>query len=219
VSGPGAAQAGALIGRLEAQAVVPVVRTATARQAEQAVQWLHDAGLRTFEITMTIPDAVSVIRALAGQDDVLVGAGTVLDAGHARACAAAGARFLVSPAVSRGIVATCVEHGLACLLGAGTPTEVLAALDAGADAVKIFPVSSFGGVAHVKALRSVFPAVRFCPTGGIGVGEIGAYLAAGAAFVGVGGKLVDAAAIARGDRGLILEAAREARAQVAAARG
>lgn len=208
----------ALISRLEHEGVVPVVRTPTARDAERAVQWLHDGGFRTFEITLTIPHALQVIRNLAGMEDVLVGAGTVLERDQAEACAAAGAAFLVSPAVSRSIVETCVSHGLACLLGAGTPTEVLAALQAGADAVKIFPVSSFGGSGHVKALCSVFPGVAFCPTGGIAVEQIGDYLDAGAAFTGVGGKLVDTAAIARGDRKAVMQAASTARAQVAARR-
>ena len=208
-----------MLARLGREGVVPVIRTASAADAEQAVQWLYDAGLRTFEITLTIPGAVAVIRNLAAMQDVLLGAGTVLSAQAARACAEAGAAFLVSPAVSTSIVRTCSDNDLICMLGAATPTEVLAALDAGADVVKIFPVSSFGGAAHVKALCSVFPEVRFCPTGGIGVDEIGNYLACGAAFVGVGGKLVDTAAIARGDRAPIQAAADIALAQVAARRG
>ena len=105
-----------------------------------------------------------------------------------------------------------------CLLGAATPSEVLAAVAAGSAAVKIFPVSSLGGVAHVKALKAVFPHVALTPTGGIGVDQVSAYLAAGAAFLGVGGRLVDVAALARDEPASMQQAARTALAQVAAAR-
>jgi 2-dehydro-3-deoxyphosphogluconate aldolase/(4S)-4-hydroxy-2-oxoglutarate aldolase len=96
------------------------------------------------------------------------------------------------------------------MLGAVTPTEVRAALAAGADVVKLFPAASAGGPAHVKALRAVFPDAQFCPTGGVDARNAADYLAAGAAFVGIGGRLVDEAAIARGDQEAIRAAAREA---------
>src|SRR5208337_615501 len=139
-----AMQAHPLIGRLRAARVVPVVRTSSARLAATAVGWLRDAGLRIFEITMTIPDAPALIRELAADPALLVGAG--------------------------------------------------------ADAVKVFPASSAGGPAHIRALRSVLPTVAFCPTGGVEPGNVAAYLAAGAAFVGMGGALVDERRIAAGDR-------------------
>jgi 2-dehydro-3-deoxyphosphogluconate aldolase/(4S)-4-hydroxy-2-oxoglutarate aldolase len=204
--------------RLREGGVVPVVRTATAADAARVVEWLRDGGLRVFEITLTVPDALAVIGELARDGDLLVGAGTVLDAAAARECIDAGAQFLVSPAVTPDVARVARAASLPCLLGAATPTEVLAAMEAGAAAVKIFPVSSLGGPAHVKALRSVFPRARFCPTGGIGIGDIGDYLTAGSDFVGVGGKLVDSAAIARGDREAVVNAAHAAQAQVTAAR-
>jgi 2-dehydro-3-deoxyphosphogluconate aldolase/(4S)-4-hydroxy-2-oxoglutarate aldolase len=95
------------------------------------------------------------------------------------------------------------------MLGAVTPTEVRAARAAGADVVKVFPASSVGGAAHIRALRSVFPEVAFCPTGGVGPGDVATYLAAGAAFVGIGGALVDEKRIAAGDRAAIEAAARQ----------
>jgi len=94
------------------------------------------------------------------------------------------------------------------MLGALTPTEVRAALAAGADVVKVFPASSIGGPAHIRALRSVFPDVAFCPTGGVEPGNVGAFLAAGAAFVGMGGALVDEKRVAAGDRAAITDVAR-----------
>ena len=197
-----------VLDRLRAARVVPVVRTPTAALAATAVSWLREAGLTVFEITLTIPDAVPLIRELAADPALLVGAGTVPDAAAARACLDAGARFIVSPWIDTTLAAPCHEAGAAWLPGALTPTEVRAALAAGADAVKIFPASSVGGPAHVAALRSVFPGVAFCPTGGIGVADVAAYLTAGAAFVGMGGALVDAKRIAAGDRGAIQSAAR-----------
>ncbi len=195
--------------RLRAARVVPVVRTQQTAHAERAVEWLHAAGLRVFEITMTIPDAPALIRTLAADPDLLVGAGTVPDAATARACLEAGAAFIVAPWTDPALAAPCRAHGAVLMLGAMTPTEVRAAISAGADAVKIFPASSAGGPAHIRALRSVLPEVAFCPTGGIAPKDVAPYLAAGAAFVGMGGALVDEARIAAGDRAAIEAAARE----------
>lgn len=197
-----------LIGRLRAARVVPVVRTTSAALAATGVAWLRDAGLRIFEITMTIPDAPALIRDLASDPGLLIGAGTVPDARTAIACIEAGARFIVAPWIDQTLAEPCREAGAALILGALTPTEVRAALRAGANAVKIFPASSAGGPGHVKALASVFPGVAFCPTGGVEPGNVAAYLAAGAAFVGMGGALVDQKRIAAGDRAAIEAAAR-----------
>jgi 2-dehydro-3-deoxyphosphogluconate aldolase/(4S)-4-hydroxy-2-oxoglutarate aldolase len=205
-----------LIAQYRTARFVPVVRTSTAGLALQAVTWLREAGLRIFEITMTIPDAPALIRSLAADPDLIIGAGTVPDAAAAEACLSAGARFLVSPWVEPSIVAPARTAGACVMLGAATPTEVRAALAAGADVVKIFPASSFGGPGHVKALRSVFPGVVFCPTGGVDAGNMGDYLAAGAAFVGIGGKLVDERAIAAGDRASVIAAALAAQGMAAA---
>lgn len=201
-----------LITRLRAERVVPVVRTRSASLAATAIQWLRDAGLTMFEITMTIPDAPALIRELASDKGLLIGAGTVPDAAMAEACLAAGARFIVAPWVDPTLSVPCRSAGAALLLGALTPTEVRAALAAGADGVKIFPASSLGGPGHIKALASVFPGVAFCPTGGVDPANFTAYLAAGSAFVGMGGALVDEKRIAAGDRAAIQDAARQIQA-------
>jgi 2-dehydro-3-deoxyphosphogluconate aldolase/(4S)-4-hydroxy-2-oxoglutarate aldolase len=198
----------ALIQQLRVARVVPVIRTSTAAHAETAVGWLQAAGLRIFEITMTIPGAVALIARLAKDPALLVGAGTVPDAATAKACLDAGARFLVAPWVDPALSAPCRQAGAALMLGALTPSEVRAALAGGADVVKIFPASSAGGPGHIKALASVFPGVAFCPTGGVEPGNVAAYLAAGAAFVGMGGALVDEKRIAAGDRAAIETVAR-----------
>jgi 2-dehydro-3-deoxyphosphogluconate aldolase/(4S)-4-hydroxy-2-oxoglutarate aldolase len=189
--------------------VVPVVRTQAARHAATVVQWLRDAGLRIFEITMTVPDAPALIRDLASDPALLIGAGTVPDRATAEACLVAGARFIVAPWIDATLAEPCHAAGAVLMLGALTPTEVRAALGAGADVVKVFPASSVGGPGHIRALRSVFPDVAFCPTGGVEPGNVAAYLAAGAAFVGIGGALVDEKRIAVGDRAAIEAAARQ----------
>ena len=198
----------ALIQTLRQARIVPVVRTSTPEHAATAVEWLRGAGLRIFEITMTIPNAVALIAQLSRDPDLLIGAGTVPDATTARACLDAGAKFLVAPRVDPTLSEPCRQAGAALMLGALTPTEVRAALAAGADVVKIFPASSAGGPAHIKALASVFPGIAFCPTGGVEPGNVAAYLSAGAAFVGMGGALVDEKRIAAGDRAAIEAAAR-----------
>jgi 2-dehydro-3-deoxyphosphogluconate aldolase/(4S)-4-hydroxy-2-oxoglutarate aldolase len=142
----------------------------------------------------------------------------VPDAASAAACLDAGARFLVAPWVDASLAGPCRAAGAALMLGAVTPTEVRAALAAGADVVKVFPASSVGGPGHVRALRSVLPDVAFCPTGGVDAANLPAYLAAGAAFVGIGGALVDEARIAAGDRAAITGAAGAAMAAAGGAR-
>lgn len=198
-----------VLARLRAEVVVPVVRTHTIATAETAVRWLREAGFTVFEITWTVPDAAGLIRALAADPALLVGAGTVPDAQAAGAAIDAGARFLVTPWVDPAVIGVARARGAVALPGTMTPTEVRAALAAGADAVKVFPASSAGGPGHVRALRSVFPDVAFCPTGGVDAKTAPDYLAAGAAFVGVGGKLVDEARIKAGDRDAITRAAQE----------
>jgi 2-dehydro-3-deoxyphosphogluconate aldolase/(4S)-4-hydroxy-2-oxoglutarate aldolase len=198
----------ALIQRLRAAQVVPVVRMGSAVHAATAIAWLRDAGIRIFEITMTIPGALTLIGRLARESDLLIGAGTVPDAAAATACLNAGARFIVAPWVDPTLAEPCRTAGAALMLGALTPTEVRAALAAGADVVKVFPASSAGGPAHIKALVSVFPGVSFCPTGGVDPANVAAYLTAGAAFVGMGGALVDERRIVAGDRAAIEAAAK-----------
>jgi len=199
-----------LIPELRRARVVPVVRTATAALAATACGWLREAGMTILEITLTIPDALPLIRELAAEPGLLIGAGTVPDARTAEACLKAGAKFLVTPWTDPEVIRVAREAGACAMPGAMTPTEIRAALAAGADVVKIFPASSAGGPAHVKAIRAVFPDAVFCPTGGVDAANAPAYLAAGASFVGIGGKLVDEARIAAGDKAAIQRAARDA---------
>ncbi|MCO5101409.1 MAG: bifunctional 4-hydroxy-2-oxoglutarate aldolase/2-dehydro-3-deoxy-phosphogluconate aldolase [Burkholderiaceae bacterium] len=198
----------AIVARLSAQRVLPVLRLADAEQTLDAVDCLHEAGFRVFEITMTTPGAQAIVgRLVRERPDSLVGAGTIVDVAGAESCLAQGAAFLVTPYPVRGVAALCHAARRAALIGAFTPAEVAAAMDEGADVVKVFPAST-GGPAHVAALGSIFPGVRLCPTGGIDNTQIAAYLKAGAAMVGAGSRLVDRDALARADRAAVVTTAR-----------
>ncbi len=199
-----------LLPRLVEARVVPVIRTRTQEAARTAVTWLREAGFTTFEITLTVPRATELIRELAADPALLVGAGTVRTATEAYACGEAGAKFIVCPWNEPEIVPAGRRFGALVMLGALTPDEVVEALEGFADVVKIFPASSMGGPAHIKALKSVFPDVSFCPTGGVEPGNLRAYLDAGAAFVGIGGKLADETLIAKGAKDEVMAAARAA---------
>ena len=208
-------------------AVVPVVRASSEEAALKAVEAIASGGIRAAEITMTVPGAVRVLEKLAGRfgGNLLVGAGTVLDPETARACILAGAEFIVSPSLKLATMEMAKRYSKPVFPGALTPTEVLTAWEAGADAVKIFPCGNVGGARYIKALKGPFPQIEMIPTGGVNLETIGDFLKAGACAVGVGGELVDAKLIAQGRFDAITERAREfvaaaakARAEMAAAR-
>ncbi|HXG57378.1 MAG TPA: bifunctional 4-hydroxy-2-oxoglutarate aldolase/2-dehydro-3-deoxy-phosphogluconate aldolase [Vicinamibacterales bacterium] len=211
----------AVLARLTGIGVIPVVRAASADEALAAVAAIEAGGLPVLEITMTVPGAIGVIEAVTARygDTVLVGAGTVLDPETARDCVAAGARFIVSPAVNVRTIEWCRGADVPVMPGALTPTEVLTAWQAGADFVKVFPCDSAGGAAHIKALKGPFPQIPLIPTGGVTLVTVADYIRAGAAAVGVGSNLVDTKAIAAGDAGRVTEAARQYVEAVRQARG
>jgi 2-dehydro-3-deoxyphosphogluconate aldolase/(4S)-4-hydroxy-2-oxoglutarate aldolase len=170
--------------------VVPVIRTASPVWAEELAGILVGAGLDIVEITFTVPNAPSVIERLRSRfPAVLVGAGTVTNGPDAERAVGAGAEFLLSPALSPGMVEAARRHGILAVPGAYTPTEVLSALEAGAQMIKIFP-AEIGGPAHIRALRAPIPQARFLPTGGVRPDNVGEWFAAGAAAVGIGSALV-----------------------------
>lgn len=207
---------------LAEQGVVPVIRTPTLEAAERAVRLLRDAGFRVFEITMSVPRALDLIGRLAREDGLVVGAGTVWDASQALACIEAGAGFVVSPFLLPDLPEACHARGVACIVGALTPTEIRLAHLAGADAVKVFPAEAAGGPGYIRAVKSVAPHIPLVPTGGVTLENLTAYLDAGALFVGVGGALTggpDADAAQRAARYLRgVTAARESAAARGAAR-
>jgi 2-dehydro-3-deoxyphosphogluconate aldolase / (4S)-4-hydroxy-2-oxoglutarate aldolase len=201
--------------------VVPVVRAASPKEARMAADAVCEGGIPIVEITMTVPGAVEVIRELvkSGSDDVLVGAGTVLNAEAARLCLDAGAQFLVSPGLNLSMVEFAKKEGKVVMAGALTPTEIMAAWEAGADFVKIFPCGQVGGAKYIKALKGPLPQVPLVPTGGVNLNTAGEFIEAGAVALGVGGELVQAEALKAGKPEIIVENARKFLAIVKESRG
>lgn len=206
---------------IEEIGIVPVVRVSSGPLAIRAAGAVLAGGISIFEITMTVPGAVGVIRTLVDRfgGRAVIGAGTVLDADAANACIDAGAQFIVSPGLDVATIQAAHARGVAVMPGALTPTEVITAWKAGADMVKIFPCSALGGAKYVRALRGPLPQVKLLPTGGISAATVGEYLAAGAAALGIGGELVDVAALEAGQDPALTERARELVRAVRAARG
>jgi 2-dehydro-3-deoxyphosphogluconate aldolase/(4S)-4-hydroxy-2-oxoglutarate aldolase len=210
----------AIVERIIEIGVLPVVRAASGAEAIAVGDALCEGGIRALEITMTVPGAVGVIAEAVARygDQLLIGAGTVMDEEQARACIDAGARFVVSPIVDIPTIAVCRRADVAVLPGALTPTEVVQAWRAGADFVKVFPCSAAGGASYVKALKAPLPHIPLVPTGGVTLGTIGELFAAGASAVGVGGDLCDLQAVRSGRRDKLVEAARAYVSAVQAAR-
>jgi len=199
--------------------IVPVIRADSADTALRIVDALVSGGIRTLEITMTVPDAIGAIKAVSDRfgSSVLLGAGTVTSRALAEGSLDAGAEFLVTPCVVPDVIAVAKERDVAVLPGAMTPTEVFTAWSAGGDIVKIFPASNVGGASYLKALKGPFPQIPLCPTGGVNLQTIGEFVKAGASAVGVGGELVSKAAIDAGDYKKITELAKQYVAALAAA--
>jgi 2-dehydro-3-deoxyphosphogluconate aldolase/(4S)-4-hydroxy-2-oxoglutarate aldolase len=176
-----------------------------------AAEAVYKGGISIVEITMTVPGALEVIRELTtgSARDVLVGAGTVLNAEMAQQCVKAGAEFLVSPGFNRRMVELAAREGKLVMAGALTPTEVLMAWEAGADLVKVFPCGSVGGAKYIRALRGPLPQIPLVPTGGVNLSTAGEFIEAGAVALGVGGELVSAEALKGGNGELIAENARK----------
>ena len=191
--------------------IVPVIRAASAKKAMAAAEAIAAGGITILEVTMTVPGALDAITQLVKNlgSEVLVGAGTVLDAQAARQCFDAGAQFLVSPGLDLGTIKAATEAGKLMMAGALTPTEVIAAWKGGADFVKVFPASAVGGASYLKALRGPLPQVQLVPTGGVNLNTAADFIRAGAAALGVGGELILTAALNSGDTAQITELAKK----------
>ena len=194
---------------IKREKLVPVIRTNDTNDARQAIKVLSNCGIKVFEITMTVPNAVELIAELKDSDDVLIGAGTVLDAKQAEKCVAAGAKFIVSPAFNLETVEYCRANEIAVMPGTLTPTEVLTAWNAGADCVKVFPCDVLGGAKYLKTLKTLFPHIEMMPTGGVSCETIADFFKAGTIAVGVGADLVNVKAIREGNLEAVSEKARK----------
>lgn len=177
---------------LAALPVIAIIRAADPRRLDAALQTLAEAGVRAMEVTMTTPGAAEAIRWAAdgGLRGVAIGAGTVLDAATARRAVAAGAGYLITPAVLPEVIEEGRRLGVPVLPGAFTPTEIVQAWRQGAAMVKVFPASAAGGPGYIKDVRAPLPQIPLVPTGGIRIEDVPGYLRAGARAVGIGSPLL-----------------------------
>jgi 2-dehydro-3-deoxyphosphogluconate aldolase/(4S)-4-hydroxy-2-oxoglutarate aldolase len=202
--------------------VIAIMRTRSPEQLLRAADAIRAGGVRAIEVTMTTPGALSVIEQAtsryqdAGQD-VLFGAGTVLDAESARACILAGAQFIVSPSFNPALVELCRRYSVPVMPGAYTPTEILTAWECGADMVKVFP-ASIGGPALIKALKAPLPQIELVPVGGVNLDTAADFIRAGAAAVGVGSALINQKLLDAEDFSTLTERARRFVEEVARGR-
>lgn len=173
--------------------IIPVIRAKSRDEAKGVIEAVLAGGINVLEITMTTPNAIELIGECVEKysDEVIVGAGTVIDLETAAQCFDAGVKFIVSPMFDEETVKFCNQNQIIIMPGALTPTEIFNASNKGADAVKVFPVSSMGGVSHLKAIKSVYPNIEIVPTGGVNLENFDEYLNAGAFAVGIGSDLTD----------------------------
>ena len=198
-------------------AVVPIIRTPDAESAIAAVEALRAGGITCVEITMTVQNALKALETVADRygDEILLGAGTVLDPETARICILAGAQFIVTPALNVKTIEIARRYAKPVFPGGLTPTEVLTAWEAGADAVKVFPCNALGGPKYIKALKAPLPQIELFPTGGVNLDTVADFLAAGSVAVGVGSELVDSKSIAEKNYSVISDRARKFRTAAA----
>jgi 2-dehydro-3-deoxyphosphogluconate aldolase / (4S)-4-hydroxy-2-oxoglutarate aldolase len=206
---------------IERVGLVPVLRAQSEAEGHALVEAMLAGGVTVVEVTMTVPGAVDLLRALKKEHGsrLLLGSGTVTTAAQAVATIEAGAEFVVSPSLHPEVIATTKALGKVSIPGALTPTEVITAWNAGADYVKIFPCSAVGGASYLRSLRAPFPELQLIPTGGVTQQTAADFLKAGARALGVGADLVNAKAIADGKPELVTDAARAYLEIIRAARG
>ncbi|HXR76105.1 MAG TPA: bifunctional 4-hydroxy-2-oxoglutarate aldolase/2-dehydro-3-deoxy-phosphogluconate aldolase [Bryobacteraceae bacterium] len=214
-------QSAETVQRIRELGIVPIVRTTDADSAIRSVEAICEGGIPCAEITMTVDGAIHALERVADKlgDRIILGAGTVLDPETARACMLAGAEFFVTPSLNLKTIEIVKRYSKAAFPGALTPTEIVTAWQAGADAIKVFPCSALGGAKYIKALKGPFPQIEFVPTGGVNLETVGDFLAAGCCAVGVGSDLIDNKTIQQGKYEVFVERARQFRQKIAEARG
>jgi 2-dehydro-3-deoxyphosphogluconate aldolase/(4S)-4-hydroxy-2-oxoglutarate aldolase len=180
--------------------IIAIMRAQSTEHLIAAADAIKEGGVRAIEVTMTTPGALNVIATATRKygDEVLFGAGTVLDAETARAAILAGAAFIVAPTLNLDVIALCNRYGIPVVPGGFTPTELLTAWEAGADLVKLFP-AEIGGPDLVKAILAPLPQLQIVPVGGVNLGTAAEFIRKGAAALGVGSSLVDQKLLDSGD--------------------
>ncbi len=195
-----------LMTAMQAHRLVAVIRSKSAEEALATARAVAEAGVRFVEVTFTVPGAAEVIRTLSGEGEVLVGAGTVLSAEQARTGIEAGARFIVSPSLELDLVPLCREAGVASIPAAATPTEVVQALRAGADLVKIFPADCVGGPHFIRQMLGPFPDARFMVSGGVNQDNVAEYATLGVTGIVLGSAFLAEVLAREGHAGLVAKA-------------
>lgn len=203
------------------QGVIAVVRAASSEEALKVVDALREGEIKTIEITMTVPGALKVMEEVTKKlgQDILLGAGTVLDAETARLSILAGAQFVVGPCLDLDLIRICQRYSKIVIPGAMTPTEILQAWQAGADLVKVFPAGNLGGPSYIKAIKAPLPQVLLNPTGGVNLNTTADFIRAGASVISAGSALVDKQAIEEANFQIITEKARKFVEEVRRGRG
>ena len=194
--------------RIQSEGIVAIIRAPSSEQLVNVARALHEGGINVIEVTFTVPGVLEIladVRKVLGHK-ILLGAGTVLDTETARAALLAGAEFIVSPTVNHDVIELCNRYDKVVVPGAFTPTEILAAWEAGADVVKIFP-AGVGGPGYLEAIHGPLPQIRLMPTGGVSLSTLGDFIKAGACSVGLGSALVEKRAVEEGDMARIRELA------------
>jgi len=199
-----------ILAKIKETGIVPVIRAKSADEALKLTEAIYDGGINIFEITMTVPGAIEVIKELTEKykenNDVVIGAGSVLDAPTAKTAIQAGAKFVVGPSFDKEMVSLCNRYQVPVIPGAVTPTEVVKAMEAGADVVKIFPATLFGPKI-IKAIKGPIPHAPLLPTGGVNLDNVADWIAAGSYAVGAGSAIVGK--VEGDDYSKVTEASRE----------
>jgi 2-dehydro-3-deoxyphosphogluconate aldolase/(4S)-4-hydroxy-2-oxoglutarate aldolase len=207
--------------RMVSEGLIPVIRVASAAEAIDVADAIKEGGVTVIEITMSVPGALDTIKELTKKykDDIIMGAGTILDPETGRAALLAGAQFLVTPTLNLELIQLAHRYSAVIVPGAMTPTEILTAWNAGADMVKVFPAAQLGGPEYIKALRGPLPQILYVPTGGVNLQNAGAFIKAGATALGAGGELVDKKAVKEKKFNVITENTRAFLKAIKEARG
>jgi 2-dehydro-3-deoxyphosphogluconate aldolase/(4S)-4-hydroxy-2-oxoglutarate aldolase len=210
-----------IFNRMVSEGVIPVVRVSSAQEAMDVSDAIKEGGISLIEITMSVQGAIDVIKELTRKykDEIIMGAGTILDPETGRAALLAGAQFIVSPTLNLDLIHLAHRYSAVVIPGAMTPTEILSAWNAGADMVKVFPAAQLGGPEYLKALKGPLPQILLVPTGCVNLQNAATFIKAGAIALGVGGELVDKKAVKEKKFNVITENTRAFLKAVKEARG
>jgi 2-dehydro-3-deoxyphosphogluconate aldolase / (4S)-4-hydroxy-2-oxoglutarate aldolase len=200
--------------------IIPIIRTDSSARTASVAAALIKGTVSVLEISLSVPASLGILETTADTfgNKLLLGAGTVLDPAAARSAIAAGARFIVSPTTNAKVIDVCKRLSVPVFPGALTPTEIVRAISAGADAVKVFPCNAVGGPDYIRSLKAPLPDALLFPCGGVGPKNAAEYMEAGAAGLFVGSSVIDCEAIKSGNAGTVAKKVRQLSSIVTASR-